>query len=299
MHNSPSAARSRNNASPARVSVWPAGSRPQAPPSRHPVQQRRTDEQLPDRAGTASRSTSAIAASQSSLSHPSTSNRPSVEHGRPPRRRRRGRSRPRPPRTPARHPTAGSAPAARPQPRRQQRSSVFSGGTVCRRGHWFSHCARNDCSGSGSSRSTSTHPAGAASNCFRDHAAPAAPSSAATPAATPPGRPGSQPRGADHSISRSPSPVLELVQRDLPALQASARSPTGAPSRPATTAAAPAPPSSASPTPRASDGSHLPRLIDRRHTHRVPVDRLLRPEHPPRPSRQMLDLTPARSPPAP
>ena len=47
---------------------------------------------------------------------------------------------------------------------------MFAGGTVRRfRGHWFSHCARNDCSGSGSSASTSTSPIFAASSRLRDH----------------------------------------------------------------------------------------------------------------------------------
>ena len=64
-------------------------------------------------------------------------------------------------------------------------SSAAPGGSSLSRGHWFSHCARNDSSGSGSSGSVDLALARIASWRLSDHPLPLRASSAATPAATP------------------------------------------------------------------------------------------------------------------
>ena len=180
-------------------------------------------------------------------------------------------------------------PAADPRSRRSA-SSVFGG-------HWFSHCDRNDSTGSGSSGSSIWSRPTAASSCRRiirsrcgvqcgDASRHASTSSS------------SASRGADHSISSSPSPSSSCAKRELPAGSASTGSPSGAPSTPATAAAAPAPPSSAPPL-LDRLRLHLPRLIHRRHDNREPVHRLLRAQASTGTRPPDARSPPARSPPAP
>ena len=187
--------------------------------------------------------------------------------------------------------TAGPVRSATPTRPSGRRGSARPAARASRRGHWFSHCARNDCDRIRLIRVVA-FPVDHRLVALARSAARAAASSAATPAATPSRPRGPRSRGADHSISRSPVTALERRPARPAGGRASAPSPAGAPSRPAAAAAARARPSSASTPHRSLEARTFHASSAAAATHAVAVHRLLGAEHPPRPVRQ-----PARSPP--
>ena len=286
---SPPAARSRNSASPVRVSRCPTGFRRRGHVQSAPVSSSDapTSSCWIRRADAKPSARPRSPASQSGHNQPSTSSRPSSSTVRRRRRRRRARSRPR---SPPRSGPSTPDPLGElgPQPGRQQRLSVRARGSVRCCGHWFSHCARNDSLRVGLLRVVDL-----ARSCrlqlLRDQPFP-------------PRRPVRRrqpPRRRRRRARRPGAPTTRSADRRRPPRArpappaggpASTTSPTGAPSRSAAAAAVARStivgvnPSSIARRP------HLPRLIRRRTRHRVPVHRLLRPQHPPGTVREQLDL---------